>query len=359
MSDKLNIAIIGGGPAGLTAAVILQRSGFKVTVFEDKSADSERSQGGSLDLHPDSGQEALRRAGLLEKFIKIARHEDQESRMLNYRTGEIERGGPDPEGEIDKPEIDRGELKKLLLSSLSSKTIQWAHKLHYVDYGLNKKHGLMFRNGKRYEADIVIGADGAWSRVRTYLAPQRPFYTGITFFEGWIDQPSAQINTICGKGTVFSFGGTQALVTQRNGGGRICVYAALKHETDVIDQNIASFGINSFVCQNYKDWSPALQSVVHASGDYIRRPIYSLPMDFGWLPRDGITLIGDAAHLMPPVGVGVNLAMLDASDVALALCEASSPLNGLRYAETLIMERARKLMPAAIFSFQNWFCEKN
>ncbi|VTP13608.1 6-hydroxynicotinate 3-monooxygenase precursor [Phytobacter ursingii] len=358
MSDKLNIAIVGGGPAGLTAAVILQRRGFNITVFEDESADSERSQGGSLDLHADSGQEALRRAGLLAQFRKIARHEDQQSRVLNYRTGEVEGDMLTPEGEMDKPEIDRGELKKLLLNALLPETIQWGHKLHYIDYGLNGKHGLNFRNGRRVEADIIIGADGAWSRVRTYLTPERPFYTGITFFEGWIDQPTGGINSIAGKGTAFSFGGAQALITQRNGGGRICVYAALKRDMDILNQDIASSGINACVRDGYKDWAPCLQSVVNATGDYVRRPIYSLPMDFGWAPRPGITLIGDAAHLMPPVGIGVNLAMLDASDVAQALCEASHPLNGLRYAETIIMERARDIMPGAISGFQNWFSEK-
>ncbi|BAN95477.1 hypothetical protein E05_07110 [Plautia stali symbiont] len=86
----------------------------------------------------------------------------------------------------------------------------------------------------------MIGADGAWSRVRRYLTPVRPVYTGITFFEGWIDHPSDQINGIAGNGTAFSFGGAQALVTQRNGGGRICVYAAMKRAPDVIDQHIAS-----------------------------------------------------------------------------------------------------------------------
>lgn len=358
MSDKLNVAIVGAGPAGLTAAVILQRSGAEVTVFEDESAAFARSQGGSLDLHPDSGQEALRRAGLLEQFMKIARHEDQESRRVNYRTGESEPGGFEPPGDISKPEIDRGELKKLLLNALLPRTVQWAHKLHYVDYGLQRKHGLMFNNGRRYEADIVIGADGAWSRVRPYLTPQRPFYTGITFFEGWVAQPGARIDRITGKGTVFSFGGAQALVTQRNGGGRVCVYAAIKQESDVIDEGIASCGINAFVREHYRDWSPDLQAVVNAAGDYLRRPIHSLPADFGWAPRPGITLIGDAAHLMPPVGVGVNLAMLDASDVALALCDASHPLNALRHAETIIMERARDIMPAAIAGFQDWFCEK-
>jgi 2-polyprenyl-6-methoxyphenol hydroxylase-like FAD-dependent oxidoreductase len=357
VSDKLNIAIVGGGPAGLTAAVILQRSGFNITVFEDESADSERSQGGSLDLHADSGQEALRRAGLLAQFIKIARHEDQQSRVLNYRTGEVEGDMLTPEGEMDKPEIDRGELKNLLLNALLPETIQWGHKLHYIDYGLNGKHGLNFRNGRRVEADIIIGADGAWSRVRTYLTPERPFYTGITFFEGWIDQPTGESIALREKGPHSALEGSGAhYTTERR--GKICVYAALKRDMDILNQDIASSGINACVRDGYKDWAPCLQSVVNATGDYVRRPIYSLPMDFGWAPRPGITLIGDAAHLMPPVGVGVNLAMLDASDVAQALCEASHPLNGLRYAETIIMERARDIMPGAISGFQNWFSEK-
>lgn len=358
MSDRLTIAIVGGGPAGLTAAVILQRKGFHVTLFDEESGDSERSQGGSLDLHADSGQEALRRAGLLQQFKKIARHEDQESRMLNYRTGVIEGDIPTPEGEMDKPEIDRGELKSLLQGALSPDTIQRSHKLHYVDYGLKKNHGLMFRNGRRYEADIVIGADGAWSRVRSYLTPERPRYSGITFFEGWINQPSEAIDSIAGKGTAFSFGGTEALVTQRNGGGRICVYAAMKRDADIIDQMVLRQDITAYVRNSYNGWDASLQAVINATGDYVRRPIYSLPVDFGWAPRPGITLIGDAAHLMPPVGVGVNLAMLDASDMALALCKAAHPLNGLRYAETIIMERARDIMPGAISGFQNWFSEK-
>lgn len=358
MSDKLSIAIIGGGPAGLTAAVILQRRGFNVTLFEGESADSARSQGGSLDLHADSGQEALRRAGLLGQFIKIARYEDQESRMLNHRTGEVEGDMTAPEGEMDKPEIDRGELKKLLLSGLLAETIVWGHKLHHLDSGLNGKHVLTFSNGRRFEADVIIGADGAWSRVRAYLTAERPIYTGITFFEGWIDHPSGRISDIAGKGTAFSFGGAQALITQRNGGGRICVYAALKRDIDFLDQQIACCGMTAFVRDSYRGWASSLQSIVNATGDYVRRPIYSLPMDFDWVARPGITLIGDAAHLMPPVGVGVNLAMLDATDVALALCEAAHPLNELRNAQTIIMERAHDIMPGAISGFQNWFSEK-
>jgi len=357
MADNISIAIIGGGPAGLTAAVILEQNGFDVTVFEEASADSDRSQGGSLDLHPNSGQEALRRAGLLQPFRKIARHEDQQSRMINHRTGETEEDSHTPEGEIDKPEIDRGELKNLLQEALLPNTIQWGHKLHYVDYGLEKNHGLMFRNGRRYEADIVIGADGAWSRVRAYLTPERPRYSGITFFEGWINQPSGRIDSIAGKGTAFSFGGSEALITQRNGGGRICVYAAMKRDIDVIDHNLARQDMSSYVRTSYQGWDSSLQSVLSATGEYVRRPIHSLPVDFGWAPRPGITLIGDAAHLMPPVGVGVNLAMLDASDIALAVSEASHPLNGLRHAENLIMERARDIMPAAISGFQDWFSE--
>lgn len=358
MPNKPNIAIVGGGPAGLTAAVILQRNGFNVQVFEYKSGDAERNQGGSLDLHPDSGQEALRRAGLLEPFIKIARHEDQESRMLDYRTGEAVDDSLMPEGEIDKPEIDRGELINLLLSALAPESLQWGHKLHHVDTGLNGRYRLIFGNGRDSEADIIIGADGAWSRVRSYLTQTRPEYTGITFFEGWIDRPSRRIDGIAGKGTAFSFGGAEALVTQRNGGGRICVYAAMKRDIERVERDIACCDITSYVRDAYREWADALQAVVNAPAEYVRRPIYSLPADVSWTPRPGITLIGDAAHLMPPVGVGVNLAMLDATDVALAICASSEPFDGLRSAEKKIMERAHGMMPDALSGFQNWFSEK-
>jgi 2-polyprenyl-6-methoxyphenol hydroxylase-like FAD-dependent oxidoreductase len=349
------VAIVGGGPAGLTAAVMLHRGGYPVRVYEGESSEQQRSQGGTLDLHEDSGQVALQRAGLLEAFRVIARHEDQEERTANHLTGHVVIGGIGPEGSMDKPEIDRGELRKLLLDALPVDVMQWDHRLAYLDFGEVEKHGLVFTNGSRVEADIVIGADGAWSKVRSFLSAIPPAYTGITFFEGWIDQPSAEVGDLVGHGTLFCFGGEEALFAQRNGRGRICVYAALKRNSDEFDLLAEPQRLKTFVEENYSKWAPNLRQLLASCESFVRRPIYSLPEDFAWVPRKGITLIGDAAHLMPPVGVGVNLAMLDASDVATALCALPDWANALRYAETVVCERASSMMSGAIDGFQSWF----
>src|SRR5205809_821255 len=63
------IAIAGAGPCGLTLARLLQQKGADVRVFELESSTAARNQGGSLDLHEDSGQLALRKAGLHELFL--------------------------------------------------------------------------------------------------------------------------------------------------------------------------------------------------------------------------------------------------------------------------------------------------
>lgn len=80
----------------------------------------------------------------------------------------------------------------------------------------------------------------------------------------------------------------------------------------------------------------------------------ALAADFAWQPQAGLILIGDAAHLMPPVGLGVNLAMLDAADVAGALCRGADWRNPMRQVEIDIASSARGLMAGAIEGFEYW-----
>lgn len=355
MPHPPRIAIIGAGPAGLTAALILHRGGHRVSVYEGESSKQQRTQGGTLDLHEDSGQVALQRAGLLEAFRAVARHEGQEARVGDPWSGAITAGGFGPEGTMDKPEIDRGDLRQLLLDALPADAVQWGHCLSEVEPADAGRHSLRFANGVQAEVDIVIGADGAWSKVRAALSACQPLPTGITFFEGWIAQPAADIAAMVGEGSLFCFGGEEALFVQRNSGDRFCVYAALKRPSDWLDAQIAQQGMRALVTGSYTGWAPNLRRLLEACTDFVRRPIYSLPADFRWTPRNGVTLIGDAAHLMPPVGVGVNLAMLDASDVAMALCAQPDAVSAIRHAESIVRERASALMPDAIDGFQRWF----
>lgn len=349
------IAIVGAGPAGLTAAVILQRGGHDVRVVESDLSSTHRAQGGSLDLHEDKGQVALACAGLLASFRAIARHEDQAQKNIDPLSGRAVVGGSRPDEALDRPEIDRGVLRKLLLDALKPGVVQWGRRLVTIVPGADAPHALLFADGARMRADIVIGADGAWSRVRTSLTAIAPVYTGITFFEGWIDHPTAGALDLVGRGSLFAFGGAEALFAQRNGEGRLCVYAALKRPRDWLAQDTPAGIASDRIQACYRHWAPNLRELLRACGAFVARPIHALPADVAWTPRTGMTLIGDAAHLMPPIGLGVNLAMLDAADLATALCRDTDWRRALRTAEAQVVARARAVMQDATEGFQQWF----
>ena len=169
------ISIVGAGPGGLTCARILQRKGLRVTVHDLAPSASARNQGGTLDLHADDGQIALREAGLLEQFFELARPEGQEMRQMD-RTGAITSHHIPAPGELFKPEIDRGQLRDLLLQSLEPGTVHWGQTLSTISGPAGGPRRLHFADGTTTDADLVIGADGAWSRVRRAVSAGRAMY---------------------------------------------------------------------------------------------------------------------------------------------------------------------------------------
>lgn len=355
MNPSRTIAIIGAGPSGLTAAVILSKAGWNVHVFEADVSGHARSQGGSLDLHEDSGQIALQRAGLLDAFRSIARHEDQETRSIDWQNGTLLPTGPWEDSSDDRPEIDRGVLRDLLLDALPQESVDWNRALSNVERNSDGRYILHFHDGESHSADIVIGADGAWSTVRRYLTPIQPTYTGITFMEGWIESPMPDQTAFVGNGTLFSFGMSQVLVAQKNGRGRICVYAAIKKSHNALHTELQQTNANVIVEKAFQNWAPPLRDLISSCPEFVPRSINHLPLGFDWPKQDLITLIGDAAHLMPPLGVGVNLAMLDASDLALAITEGTDLRQSIRTAELRIRERAAHTMTQIIPAFDEWF----
>jgi 2-polyprenyl-6-methoxyphenol hydroxylase-like FAD-dependent oxidoreductase len=155
------IAIIGAGPGGLTLARILQLKGFEVKVYERESSIDGRSQGGTLDLHVKSGQYALRTAELFDKAQPLFRPEGQDIRVMD-KSGVIRFEKVAQDNSFDRPEIDRGDLRQLLLESLKVNTIAQGHVLQNIESLGNGQHKLVFNNGVTETADLVIGADGAW-----------------------------------------------------------------------------------------------------------------------------------------------------------------------------------------------------
>lgn len=78
-------------------------------------------------------------------------------------------------------------------------------------------------------------------------------------------------------------------------------------------------------------------------GAYVDRPLFALPVPHTWEHSPSVTLLGDAAHLMPPLGVGVNLAMLDASELALALVRSSTVDDAVRSYEKSMLPRSTEI----------------
>ena len=342
---QARISIIGAGPGGLTCARILQQHGLAVTVYDRDPSRDARNLGGTLDLHADDGQVALRQAGLLEEFFALARPEGQEMRALDI-TGRI-RAHMVPEADDRfKPEIDRGQLRDLLLDSLHPGTVQWGRGLESTDGRV-----LRFSDGSTQESDLIIGADGASSRVRPALSAAVPEYVGVSFLEAWFDDVHRRhrdLSDLVGQGGANAGDGERGLFAQRNSGDHIRVYIIQKVPVDWIARAGLSIedtdGLRAHLLQAFGAWSPLMRKLLSDNdGPYIDRPIFALPVPHTWDHHPSLTLLGDAAHVMPPLGVGVNMAMLDASDLALALAGSATVEEAVRVYEGTMLPRSAEL----------------
>ena len=355
------IAIIGAGPGGLTLARILQTRNIPTTVFERESHPDERPQGGTLDLHPGSGQRAIHIARLDEQFRAIARYEDQGMRRLSKK-GQVLFEMTDDEGSGDRPEVDRTALRAMLLDSVAPGTVHWGHNLHSVHQADNGTYELQFEHGVTETFDLLVGADGAWSRVRPLLSSATPTYTGVTFIEFGLDDVDAKhpaLAQLVGHGSMFAPANNKGLFAQRNGHGHVRVYAAMRKPEGWETTNGFDAGkpqkARVWLLDQFSDFDTRLLALIQESSDrFVVRPLYMLPVGHQWESRPGVTLLGDAAHLMSPFsGEGVNLAMLDASDLACTISECSTLEKAVRTYEETMFPRAEPIARGADEGLKN------
>jgi 2-polyprenyl-6-methoxyphenol hydroxylase-like FAD-dependent oxidoreductase len=341
VSPDLRIAIVGGGLAGLPLARLLQINNISCAVFELDNESLERDQGGTLDLHARGGQIVLKNAGLLDEFKKYARPEGEAMKLIKHDgtvvLDENTEGSKRPREYADRPEIDRTKLRQIWLDSLKPGTVRWGKKLQAVHKSSQKgKYDLQFQDSREEGFDLVVGADGAWSKVRSYLSNQLPFYSGVTMIELWateVDKRHKSVADYVGAGQCFMFDEGRAIQTQKLGNNALRVYAGVRQpedwaETCGIDWARPDEARQELVKQYFSDCSPELREMILDSSDNLKiRKIYMLPVGWRWESSPGVTLVGDAAHLMTPfAGVGVNVAMVDSLDLAQAIIGC----NGVR-----------------------------
>jgi 2-polyprenyl-6-methoxyphenol hydroxylase-like FAD-dependent oxidoreductase len=234
LQDK-QIAIVGGGPGGLTLARLLQLNGAVVKVYERDLSPEVRVQGSTLDLHEDSGLKALERAGLMDAFKKnyrsgadLLRITDQYANVVYDQHEEVYE---EAFGEAHfRPEIDRGPLRDILLGSLEKETIVWNKHLTSL---LENEGGwlLKFKDGTVAGADIVIGADGANSKIRKFVTDSKPIYSGVTMIEGTVYEAAKNaplLWELTKGGKVFALGNHRTLITSAKGEGSLSFYTGCK-----------------------------------------------------------------------------------------------------------------------------------
>ncbi|MGS0896087.1 FAD-dependent oxidoreductase [Burkholderia stagnalis] len=324
MNTNFRIAIVGGGPGGLALARLLTLNGLAATVFERDAHPLDRPQGGTLDLHEDSGLLALERAGLTDAFRAVARYEDQGSRLLD-RSARVLFDDDGAGG--NRPEIDRTALRALLLDALPADCVRWGCAVRGVRLQPDGRAMLDVAHGDAGPFDLVVGADGAWSRIRPLLSPYQPQYSGLTFIEFGIDDIDRRhpaLSRLVGRGKIDVHGDGKAIIAQRNGHAHVRGYAIFRVPLDWAARRFdfaAPDATRAALIAEFDGFADAILDLFRASGDcFVERPICALPVGHCWPHRRGVTLLGDAAHVMSPFGgEGVNNALRDAVELAARL----------------------------------------
>ncbi len=353
MTTHHPIAIIGAGLSGLALARVLHVNGIASTIYELDASALSRTQGGMLDIHDDSGQVALRAAGLHDQFSALILPGGAAGRVLD-KHGVVRLEMPD-DNNPDRPEVERGPLRNLLLDSLPADTVQWGTKVTAVHPLEAGRHEVSLAEGSTFTTDLLVGADGAWSKVRPLVSEAVPAYCGLSFVE--LTLPDADVRhptaaAIVGGGSIFALGDGNGFMGHREFGGKIAIGAALTvpqewlGSIDFTDRAAAK----TAVLDKFDGWDAGLRSLVaDAEGPLVPWSINALPIGHRWDRIPGVTLIGDAAHLMSPLaGEGANLALIDGSDLAQALIAHPGDIEaGLTAYEAFMFPRAQNSAIAA------------
>lgn len=325
---KSPITIIGAGLGGLTLARVLHVHGIRATIYEAEASADARAQGGMLDIHEYNGQLALKAAGLFEKFLGLIHAEAEAQRVLD-KSGNVLLDEPD-KGNGGRPEVHRGDLRRILLESLPAAAIRWGHKLTAVSPAVSQpgdgRHILTFADGSTVTTNFLVGADGAWSRVRPLLSDAKPAYAGTSFIETYLFDSETRHKAseeAVGKGTLMAPAPGKGIFAHREANGTLHAYVALNKPEDWIARIDFSDPESALarVAAEFDGWAPELKALLTGTEtDPVLRPIHTLPVEHRWDRVPGVTLLGDAAHLMSPFsGEGANLAMYDGAELGKAI----------------------------------------
>lgn len=326
--DNKRTAIIGGGPGGLMLARLLQEKGADVKVYERDENRNVRQQGSTLDLHDDTGLKAMTEAGLMDEFKKHYRPGADKMKITDRNMHILyddhqEKPNEDFGNEHFRPEIDRGPLRDILIASLKEENVIWNSKFTEMKPA-GEGWEISFENGTTAYADFVIASDGANSKVRKYITDIQQVFSGVTAIE--INVYNAEKNApklwnLVNDGKVFALDEGKTVLFSAKGDGTLTVLIGIKTDQKWISDSGIDFKDKTSVSEWFKaefaNWNSEWLELFESDEIWIiPRPMYHFPLDQSWEPLSNLTMIGDAAHRMPPyAGEGANQALADALEL--------------------------------------------
>ena len=318
------IAILGAGPSGLALGRLLELANIPYIIFERDISDNEiTSRAGTLDIRADSGQLALREAGLLDQFKNIARR-DAHTIVADGQGKVYIRTGESGDVNEDKPEIDRKDLRALLLNSIPATKVRWGLKVQRVQRDADGTMSVHFTDGSSESGfRLVVGADGAWSKARNLVSrasdawvratdsekvtSAKPQYSGVHFLTTTISPKNPfhpTVVSLVGQGNYIAFGGGNQIVALKLGDGSYYIGVGLRLPEDWCSEHAAALrdppALRQLLLNDYFANWPQLHTDLfeHSDEQFFAWPLYGMPTEsLSWRTVPGVTLIGDAAHV--------------------------------------------------------------
>ena len=260
------VTIVGAGLGGLALARVLHVHGIAATIYEADPSEAARTQGGQLDIHEDDGQCALEAAGLTAEFRAII-HEGGEALRVLGPDGTVLLDDPADDGTAGRPEVLRGDLRRILLDSLPDEAIQWGRKVSGVRPLGGGRHELTFADSSTVTSSLLVGADGAWSKIRPLLSDAMPQYVGTTFIETYLydaDERHSATAKAVGGGAMYALTPGKGIVAHREAGDILHTYVELNRPAewvagiDFADPAAAT----ARVAAELDGWAPELTALI-------------------------------------------------------------------------------------------------
>ncbi len=237
------------------------------------------------------------------------------------------------DGSRGRPEVMRGELRNILLHSLPAGTVRWGHKVDRVRSMGEGQHEVTFGDGAHIVTNLLVGADGAWSKTKPLLSDAAPEYTGMSLVETYLYDSDARFLAtakVVGSGALFALQPGKGIQAHREVNATLHTYVMLTKSQSwfaSIDFNDRA-GAAACIAQQFACWSPNLTALITESDtELVWRPLFTLQVEHSWNRVPGVTLIGDAAHLSIPNGEGANLALYDGAELGMAIASRSDHLE--------------------------------